>query len=761
MIPTGFNSGAGLQQGGSGPEIQSLPSFITYDAAQAPRLRATTRTIRITPVGGNPNGAYGNKVSIPVKSKLFLDPWSTRLKVTVDFLNPVPCPGLQDATFGQGSQNVNIRNRVNQLDGNALSLIEQFTWTNKQQFEIERVANHDIIARLLSDVVYGPFVRFCKTYEGNGGILQSGFGQFHTSIPPTFHDTILTNMGFDFITALSANTGYKIGMDGIPNSTTLTVANGGLDSWEKYFTTISGQPNVLNTDFQNAELTYVNQRTGIQELQMVISSPVFWQPCADLTRVLTNTAGISGLFSRGPQYGNQIPLNMMKLNSTLAPQRFFYDKFSPLKSFSAASIGSTAVYYNNPEKFYQLCNDIYNGLQTDGSLNPSGVSSWTPAQLYQFASICSPTDVYGFQNPFRSDFASSGMEPMFSLFPQMQMMNGSPTFAPITSATYTIPLLSGAFGIVMPEQKLVPLAGYDDLVLDIKFSDYAFFTSTFLSKQTSERKPNITKVELWMDVVEIENQEVKQALNMTLQTGIVLRTVSWWNCFQQTFQTMPAEININQGFNSLKSIVFMIYDQDYINCSAARKHFRHSQSITSFQIKLGNQMFPVEPILGNAGCNTGAINNYDFIFNLLKIFGNHLTAWPTAITPGNFAVDYRDWDWQLVSSTMAATDQMHPQWHLPFMCENQVIGKACFGYDFDSVNFDRSVQTGINTFELKPFTALFGTNQNTYYQKSNPYFNQAGYTQTSSSKMLEIYAFGLYDLSIVISPVSMSVEGVL
>jgi len=67
-------------------------------------------------------------------------------------------------------------------------------------------------------------------------------------------------------------------------------------------------------------------------------------------------------------------------------------------------------------------------------------------------------------------FAGSCYEPRYTkVYDQNVIIDGKPTKKKITRATYTIPILSGILGILLPEKsyKLMPMAALRDLVIEL------------------------------------------------------------------------------------------------------------------------------------------------------------------------------------------------------------------------------------------------------------------------------------------------------
>ncbi len=68
------------------------------------------------------------------------------------------------------------------------------------------------------------------------------------------------------------------------------------------------------------------------------------------------------------------------------------------------------------------------------------------------------------------NFCGSSFEPRYSkTFEQNVIVNGIPTKQTVKRATYTIPILSGILGILMPKKsyKLLPMAALRDLVIEL------------------------------------------------------------------------------------------------------------------------------------------------------------------------------------------------------------------------------------------------------------------------------------------------------
>lgn len=70
-------------------------------------------------------------------------------------------------------------------------------------------------------------------------------------------------------------------------------------------------------------------------------------------------------------------------------------------------------------------------------------------------------------------FAGTCYEPRYTkTYDQNVVINGKPTKKKITRASYTIPILSGILGILLPQKnyKLMPMEALKDLVIELQLN---------------------------------------------------------------------------------------------------------------------------------------------------------------------------------------------------------------------------------------------------------------------------------------------------
>ncbi len=419
---------------------------------------------------------------------------------------------------------------------------------------------------------------------------------------------------------------------------------------------------------------------------------------------------------------------------------------------------------------------------------------------------------YGSQNPFPGAFSVGCFEPMWSKqVLQRYMENGKPTVGPIQAKTFYIPVLSGILGSLMPAQcyKLLPLRAFKELMLQYQLAEHALFTSWHNTDQ-KYRKFKMVNCNLFMEVAQFYDDAIYRALDESLAVGISIQTTSWFMSCDQEFRqgTLPSEYILTTGYDSLKSLIFAFYSQDYLRSSAMRKHYRWSCNLKSFQIKNGNDYYPNDKLAGHAGTNDGRLTNAIFLHNLKKIFGKHNTSDQSLINAGNFAVNFREFDcniaqyeanyWsdtKIYDRLVAAGQDIlhycrdagkfvnrifdinteHPAYHSSFFYENRVVGRAAFGIDLDAINYEMGVTSGINTTVNRPFLLSIESHtpaaalpyQATLPSSVTPKY--AGYSpfplSTDSYKFQtpragNIFVFGLYDLTLRLSPINVIATGI-
>jgi hypothetical protein len=195
--------------------------------------------------------------------------------------------------------------------------------------------------------------------------------------------------------------------------------------------------------------------------------------------------------------------------------------------------------------------------------------------------------------------------------------------------------------------------------------------------------------------------------------------------YQVSQGQVPGVIQINLGFDSLKSILIIFIPLDYQTYSWCRRQYRLSMNIIKFQAKIGMDYYPSLPSLSNGGniaplSNTVSSNfnwarpNNEYLINLLQCFGQYNDiASDTFMNNVNFAVNNRpyapdNFKTQTGNDSLGFTyQQCFNQYGWPSVHENRCVGKAIYALDFETLNKDMAVLSGINTTAVKPFELYF------------------------------------------------------
>ena len=308
----------------------------------------------------------------------------------------------------------------------------------------------------------------------------------------------------------------------------------------------------------------------------------------------------------------------------------------------------------------------------------------------------------------------------------------------VTKCQFSIPIISGLLGVLMPRDsyKYIPMAALEDLIIELRLSKHALFSSgfkedvwstvdttnfnndnPFMKTGTTQigKGYKISKFELMADIIMFDRAIEDAVLNqLNTDDGIVLHSTSWYLGPQfliANTQSVTGTWQINLGFESLKNVIFFFLSEDYKTKNFCRKQYRLSKNLTWMQLKIGIDYFPSLPIEGNAGCiaNTeGNGDNSEFLINLYKTFNKlHDVLSDNFINQVNFAVNERPYDvtktGPFYKTSDNSLDNIHTACGLPGFFENQCVGKAVYGLNLEGLREDASLMSGINTIQNKPF----------------------------------------------------------
>jgi hypothetical protein len=214
----------------------------------------------------------------------------------------------------------------------------------------------------------------------------------------------------------------------------------------------------------------------------------------------------------------------------------------------------------------------------------------------------------------------------------------------ITTHTFLLPLPSAVLGCMVPRDKfkLVPMAGFQSPIIEIRLNPFWLFTS-FWSPDNSARAYQIENIEFHYESAEFFDNNIELALNQRLQQGLTLYSQGWYNCLEYGCQGTNVSNNyqINVGFDSLKMLLFCFLDSAYQTNSCYRKQFRLSMALTETRLKIGPDWYPSLPYQGNSGTTQGTDNTYEFYYKILQSFGIQHNPGAYAINPYNMAIGQR------------------------------------------------------------------------------------------------------------------------
>lgn len=550
-------------------------------------------------------------------------------------------------------------NVFQQLDGSAHSFISELIIYNKGT-EIERIQEYDGVANILSDMGYDPNKRMMRRHEGYGGATKETLDSYSS-----FRGSRVTN----------AN-----GLAGQYRSTV-----GAHPFQANYVDNPSGQVTDAYTKYQFSEDT----ATLVNAKAYGSVTPIFEKlEAAQLQGGTISVATVERnyfAFERADQ-------NLVNVNGQ-----------SLQEGYSAAPINSK----DNP--------------------HPHNV---------------------GYRSLYNHDFSNGAFEPRFSkTYPQNITSSGRMGQSKLVqTASFSIPILSGMMGILMPREsyKYIPMSALEDLILEFRMNRAAVFTSGYNNDVwtaggasfsaaspftkaltgTTKRTWKLTKFEIVADIIQFD-KEIEDGIKAKLNSegGIVLHTNSWYLGPQYQVngtQAANGTWQVNLGFESLKGVVFYFLLDDWKTYPFCRKHFRVSRNLTWMQLKIGINYYPSQPIEGNSGDSKKWQNNTannEFLLNLYKTFNQLNDAESTAfINAENFAVNERPYD---VTDTRAyyvpgqGILNTNTAAGLPGFYENQVVGKALYGINLESLNNDFTQISGVNTIVNKPFEITLRTDPST------------------------------------------------
>lgn len=314
-------------------------------------------------------------------------------------------------------------------------------------------------------------------------------------------------------------------------------------------------------------------------------------------------------------------------------------------------------------------------------------------------------ETYGLYQPFNPTFASCGFEPWFSQTLYLRYMKNGFVKAdkPLTQE-FQVPLLSSFFGALLPTEnwRIIPMRYCQGLTFQFTLNQWALQTSWFTTDQSS-RVYQMKNFALRCEMIKILDPAIlAQVDNEYRTTGITIPSQAFYYGPPLNMQNgvVPASWMINIGCRSLKNFIFCFGSNDYTSNAAARKNYRLSYALTQCQLMCGTDLYPPQPISGQAGSNYGTVNNTEFLKNFYKCFGRHLCSDSGVINSHNFCINCREFDPTSTDTWVTGAAQ------LPLFLENRCIGKAVFGIPLDPMNYEGKMWSGLDTTQTTPFNLL-------------------------------------------------------
>jgi hypothetical protein len=413
-------------------------------------------------------------------------------------------------------------------------------------------------------------------------------------------------------------------------------------------TSISGDTtgNVLQVDgsghsFFNSLIVY-NKGTEIERIMEYdtlgnILNDMNYDPATRRQRGHEGVGGVDCGNVAGPYIGSTLArtsvgvtqgMNVMQFQGFNPKLSNFYNSIVTTTSggVSVANFNLRALNANQSKCTWDMLALDYNyGYQgasmKSANYTPAGSIPQNPFLNTAYSSGDSSVEGDGFAEAFNSQVSLTCNELKFSnAIPQNCITNGVPGRTAITSHTFTIPLLSGIFGMMMPFEsyKLIPMKAMQDLIFEFKMNPFALFSNN----SSVPRTYRITKFEMVTELVYFSDDVDKAVMQQLDGEGVTFHTTSFYlgPIYNIYANQIPGSIQINLGFESLKSILFCFLSADYQQYSNLRKQFRLSHNIATMQLKVGTNFSPLQPIIGNAGTVLGPNNNSEFYINLMKAF---------------------------------------------------------------------------------------------------------------------------------------------
>lgn len=705
---------------------QFIPEALVYSTVRPPGIPSRITTIRYN--SSNPSSILnpGDTVRFDINSTGFWDPYIAYFNIDVSFKN--------------GEDNV-----IYQLDGSAHSFFRYMVIYNRGT-EIERIMDYDLVASMLTDVQYPYYKRSTHAMEGIGyanfsnqnfGKVEGGLGWktskialFHPLAPSAtasklFKDTMGTDYGiwptqeiFSEITDYPLDVTLIAGVNGTPktagNFTTTTehfrfpIAN---VTETQLYDGKYAPPLLMNTEHFNDYLSTANLKIAQTSFGEVLYAPAA-KYIVDSSKdfriqTVSEISGVGRTFGPGENIGK----NLFRSNG-------FYG-IDILTDADVQGGGTWKQVFNA-----SLSNACFEPQFTNGKYayyNPA-VGPPSEANLSFYFENKQPL---GWQ-----------MAPIELQYAAPIISSGQFLRIPRNSGSFSVPILSGFLGVLMPSTsyRLIPMAAFPNITIEMQLSPWAVFTSGYCNTNTNskmncpDRRYEITRLEL-VSCQYIFPPDVEAIIMGQYRSGatIYLHTQSFTQgpIVSVPNNQVPGTVQCNNGMDSCCGVTCIFICDDYKEVSYGRRTFRCSMCITKFQLKMGMEYYPSLPSLSNGG-NVSVLTensnymgkrpNNEYLMALFCMFNiyNNLNR-DCFIDNTNFSVNGPCYDrFNSLANSLANPDRLglpyqaiSCQYGAPLLHENRCVGKAIYAVDLQTFNADQKVLSGVNTMGIKPFEIIF------------------------------------------------------
>lgn len=359
--------------------------------------------------------------------------------------------------------------------------------------------------------------------------------------------------------------------------------------------------------------------------------------------------------------------------------------------------------------------------------------------------------VQGMRKPFKGSFSVGTFEDQFSKSVSNRVMQRGDVCVSIAKsplyAEYSVPLLSGFIGGLIPKEKykLIPAFTFQPLQIEFRINPYAFFTSGYINtedtlstakiahpafrstttgKQMDRSAWRIVEMSIEVDLLQFDDP-ITDAVMAQINSGegIIFPSVSYtlgplWSLSNTLACGGTFQVNI--GLESLKAIMLCYLSNDYLTYSFCRKLYKLSSNVTWLQAKFGIDYVPDKPIEGHGGnpeiYTTTDVNNEVFLRELYRCFNIVNVQQPDCVVNKfNYAVNQRPYDVTRVGAYLL-DGAAHGEYNIdtaygwPLIHENRCVGRGVYCLDLTNNSLRKSDQlAGINTVEYRPFDLVVKT----------------------------------------------------